>query len=82
MTEIKQILLSLADEDYKKFHQKLIPNVDENKVLGVRTPKLRKLAKQLKNTELANEFLKSLPHEFYEENNLHAIIIAKICDFD
>ena len=47
MTEIKQILLSLADEDYKKFHQKLIPNVDENKVLGVRTPKLRKLAKQL-----------------------------------
>lgn len=82
MTEIKQILLSLADEDYKKFHQKLIPNVDENKVLGVRTPKLRKLAKQLKNTELANEFLKSLPHEFYEENNLHAFLLEEVGDFD
>lgn len=77
-----EMLETLADEEYKKFHQKLIPNIDENRVLGVRTPKLRALAKKLKNTELANDFLASLPHKYYEENNLHAFLLEDIKDFD
>ena len=82
MTSVKDSLKQLADEDYKKFHQKLIPNIDENRVLGVRTPKLRKLAKQLKNTDLARDFLATKPHEFYEENNLHAFLLEEVKDFN
>ena len=80
--EYLKMLETLADEDYKKFHQKLIPNIDEYRVLGVRTPKLRALAKKIKNTDLANEFLASLPHKYYEENNLHAFLLEDIRDFD
>ncbi len=82
MNNIKDDLIKLADEDYKKFHQKLIPNIDENRVLGVRTPKLRKFAKEIKNTDLAKDFLRKLPHKYYEENNLHAFLLENICDFD
>ena len=82
MNNIKDYLIKLADEDYKKFHQKLIPNIDENRVLGVRTPKLRKFAKEIKNTDLAKDFLRKLPHKYYEENNLHAFLLENICDFD
>ena len=77
-----EMLETLADEKYKNFHQKLIPNVDKNRVLGVRTPKLRALAKKIKNTDLAKDFLASLPHKYYEENNLHAFLIEQIKDFD
>jgi len=77
-----EMLETLADEKYKNFHQKLIPNVDKNRVLGVRTPKLRALAKKIKNTDLAKDFLASLPHKYYEENNLHAFLLEDIKDFD
>ena len=82
MISIKDSLIQLADEDYKNFHQKLIPNIAENRVLGVRTPILRKFAKEIKNTDLAREFLASLPHEYYEENNLHAFLLEDIREFD
>ncbi len=79
---ILEMLIAVADEDYKKFHQKLIPNIDENRVLGVRTPDLRKIAKSIFGTELANSFLNNLPHKYYEENNLHAFLLEQIKDFD
>lgn len=79
---IKDDLLSVADENYKNFHKKLIPNINENLIIGVRTPELRKYAKRIFNTDEANIFLKQLPHKYYEENNLHAFLIEQIKDFD
>jgi 3-methyladenine DNA glycosylase AlkD len=74
-------LFSKKDEEYKKFNAKLIPDVDENRIIGVRTPDIRKTAKDADEREAA-EFLCALPHETYEENNLHAFLIEKIKDFD
>ena len=74
-------LLSMQDTQYKAFHSKLMPTVDENRVIGIRIPALRKLAKELRAHE-AKAFLQSLPHFYYEENNLHAFLIERIGDYD
>ncbi len=58
-------LQALADADYKKFHSGLIPTVPQEKILGVRTPALRQLAKKLHGTAEAESFLWSLPHVYY-----------------
>lgn len=75
-------LFELQDLKYREFHAKLMPTVKKSRIIGVRTPDLRKLARELKNTEHAAEFLKILPHEYYEENNLHAFLIEEIKDYD
>lgn len=80
--EVVEQLFSMQDLDYKAFHAKLIPNVKEELVIGVRTPQLRKYAKEFSKTEGAKEFIKILPHKYYEENNLHGFIIEQIKDFD
>lgn len=67
--------------DYKEFHYKLIPTVEKDKIIGIRTPALRKFAKELFKTGNYNEFLKSLPHKYYEENNLHAFLIEQVKDY-
>lgn len=72
-------LLLMAEEEYRNFSSKLMPTVDKNKVLGIRTPKLRALAKKLENYE---EFLSALPHKYFEEDNLHAFLIEREKDFD
>ena len=69
----------MQDLGYKEFHQRLMPTVEAQKVIGIRIPKLRAFAKTVEN---ADEFLNSLPHNYYEENNLHAFLIAEIKDFD
>lgn len=79
---IKGRLNSLSEPAYKAFLCPLIPTVDGATVLGVRTPALRKLAKELKGCVGIDEFLAELPHEYYEENGLHGFIISEICDFD
>ncbi len=79
---IQEKLFLLQDNEYKIFHQKLIPNIDKNRVIGVRTPILRQYAKEIKNTQLAKDFIEILPHKYYEENNLHAMIIEDIKDYD
>lgn len=75
-------LFLLRDLKYRDFHAKLMPTVDADKIIGVRVPQLRKLAKDIYKTEEAENFLKELPHEYYEENNLHAFLVALIKDFD
>ena len=75
-------LLDLQDLKYKDFHSKLMPTVNPEKVIGVRTPDLRKLAKELKNDENITAFISSLPHDYYEEDNLHAFLIEQIKDYD
>ncbi|MDO5412914.1 MAG: DNA alkylation repair protein [bacterium] len=81
MTEIQQRLFALQDAGYRDFHAALMPTVDKALVIGVRMPALRALAKELKGTELAADFMAALPHKYYEENNLHAALIGHIRDF-
>ncbi|MBR2377058.1 MAG: DNA alkylation repair protein [Clostridia bacterium] len=82
MNEIINKLFSFQDLGYKDFHSKLMPTVDKERVIGVRVPVLRKYAKELfKSGNYAN-FLKDLPHYYYEENNLHAFIIEQIKDYN
>lgn len=80
--EIRQGLFALKDEKYKEFQKKLIPTVDENTVIGVRTPVLRKYAKDVSGTPGAEVFMQTLPHEYYEENNLHGFLIEGMKDYD
>ena len=81
-TEIREKLISLADKNYKDFQSKLMPTVDKNKVIGVSTPSLRVFAKEIHKSGEYEDFLRALPHKHYEEDNLHALLIDKIKDFD
>ena len=81
MTILEKLYL-LQDLEYKKFHARLMPTIDENKIIGIRVPKLMDYAKEIFGTELANRFVKKLPHDFYEEDNLHAFLIERIADFN
>jgi 3-methyladenine DNA glycosylase AlkD len=69
------------DEKYAQFQRKLLPTVDPAKIIGVRTPVLRKIAKLFKKNEECTVFLRELPHTYFEENLLHGIIISEITDF-
>lgn len=80
--EIQQRLFHLQDLDYKAFHSKLIPTVAPDLIIGVRTPDVRKLAKEFARKEHIGDFLNALPHHYYEENNLHGFILEQIKDFD
>jgi len=82
MQSITEQLLALQDSEYKQFHSKLMPTIAPDMIIGVRTPELRKLAKQLAGSVGAESFLKELPHHYYEENNLHGFLIETLKDFD
>ena len=75
-------LSACRDEEYRDFQSKLVPNIPKETVLGVRTPDMRKIAKEIKGTEDAEVFLAQLPHRYYEENLVHFFLIAEIRDFD
>ena len=75
-------LFALQDTKYRAFQSKLMPTVAPETVIGVRTPLLRNLAKELAGTAEATDFLRVLPHAYYEENNLHAFLVEKIRDYD
>ncbi len=79
---MEKILFKNQDLEYKKFHIKLMPSVDSDRVIGVRIPVLRKIAKTYSDTLKKEIFLKTLPHNYYEENNLHAFFIEDIKDYD
>ena len=74
-------LFQLQDADYRTFRCKLIPTVDPETVIGVRMPALRKFAKEFGKTPEAAEFLQCLPHRYYEENNLHGLLIENMRDY-
>lgn len=80
--EVQTKLWDMQDTGYREFQAKLIPTVDPKRIIGIRTPRLRAFAKQFGKTEAAGEFLKSLPHEYYEENNLHGLLIEQIHDYE
>ncbi len=82
MNPVTERLLTLADEGYRQFQMPLIPTVESERVIGVRTPVLRKLAKELAGTPEAEVFLRELPHTYNEENNLHAFLVEQIKDYN
>ena len=82
MEEISRKLYSMQDIKYQEFTAKLIPNINKNKIIGVRMPDLRKLAKEIKNIDYIDDFLSELPHKYHEENLLHGILLSKYKDID
>ena len=80
--EIQRRLFELQDEKYRLFQAKLMPGVALERIIGVRTPELRKLAKELAKRADIEEFLQDLPHQYYDENNLHGFIISECKDYE
>lgn len=80
--EIRAALLSMQNETFRDFNAKLIPGVADNEVIGVKTPELKALAKEYGKRKDIGDFLKDLPHRYFEEKQLHAFLIAGIRNFD
>ena len=80
--EIRARLFALRDEKYARFSASLIPNIPSETVIGVRAPMLRALAKELWKDSRSGDFLADLPHEYHEENCLHAYLIGECRDID
>ena len=82
MNNIQSKLFELQDKKYRDFQVKLIPNINSDNVIGVRTPELRKYAKELVRANNYVSFLNDLPHKYFDENQLHAFIISELKDYD
>lgn len=81
MTELQRSLFELQDLKYRDFQSKLLPKTEKEKIIGVCTPILRKFAKEFAQTKEAQKFLQELPHQYYEENNLHLMLVTQIRDY-
>lgn len=81
MNGILKQLFALQDVTYKEFHSKLMPSVNKDTIIGIRVPVLRRYAKSIHGTKEAAQFLNTLPHTYYEENNLHMLLISSIQDY-
>ena len=82
MNNIRDKLFRLQDKKYHDFQIKLIPTVNPATIIGVRTPELRKFAKEIIRNNDYYAFLEELPHKYFDENQLHAFIISEIKDYD
>ncbi len=82
VNEIQKELFKKQDVKYRDFQAKLIPNLNSQTVIGVRTPVLRNFAKELYRENNFSEFLNDLPHKYFDENQLHAFLISEIKEFD
>ena len=79
---IEKKLFGMQDLKYRSFHLKLMPGVDPETVIGVRTPELRSFSSEIFKRDDKENFLSDLPHKYYDENNLHGFVIEKIKDYD
>ena len=82
LTRLQQQLFVLQDEEYRDFHSKLMPNISKEDVIGIRVPVLRKFAKEFAKSYEKDKFLKDLQHQYYEENNLHMMLLVAMKDYD
>ncbi len=80
--EIKAELFRLQDGKYRDFQSRLIPTVESDRIIGVRTPELRKYAKQLFTREDILDYLRDLPHRYFDENQLHAFILSEMKEYE
>lgn len=79
--EIRKTLFGFRDEKYRDFQAKLMPGIDKERIIGVRTPILRKLAKEYSKNNGIESFLSDIPHEYYDEYNLHGFIVSECKDY-
>lgn len=82
MTSIQKKIYSLQDKKYGDFQKNLIPTVKANSIIGVRTPELKKYAKELSTDKNVDKFLNDLPHKYFDENQLHAFILSEEKNFE
>ncbi len=75
-------LFEMQDSGYRDFHAALMPTIEKDTIIGVRTPALRKYAKSFAKSSEAEVFLKDLPHRYYEENNLHGFMLCEMKDME
>ena len=75
-------LMKVKDDKYKEFQAKLVPNIPSDTIIGIRTPVMRKIAKEIFESEDKESFLNDLPHKYYEENLIHFFMVSMIKDFD
>jgi 3-methyladenine DNA glycosylase AlkD len=80
--KIEQQLFTMQDKTYQAFQSKLMPNIAPDRIIGIRTPALRAFAKQISGSPDTEQFLRHLPHVYYEENNLHAFLVSEMKEFD
>ena len=79
--EIRKELFLMQDRKYRDFQSRLMPTVDPERMIGVRTPALRKLAKEMGKSGDSTSFLAELPHRYFDENQLHAFLLSEMKDF-
>ena len=79
---IREKLFGFEDPKYREFQSKLVPNIEKETIIGVRTPDMKKIAKEFAKKESTKDFLNDLPHKYYEENLVHIFILSMIKDFD
>ena len=79
---VSERLAESGSGKYRDFQSKLVPGIPKETILGVKTPDMRKIAKEIMGTREAEAFLAELPHRYYEENLVHFFLIAMIRDFD
>ena len=80
--QVRQDLFEMRDAKYQEFQSSLMPTMDGKKVIGVRIPQIRAYVRELRKRKDWRDYLKILPHEYYEENNVHAFLIASMRDYD
>lgn len=80
--EIQKKLFELQDKEYAEFQSKLTPGIPGEAFIGVRVPEVRKLAKSYSKDPECQEFLKKLPHQYYDENMLHGLVLSEMKDYD
>ena len=79
---LQELLFNKQDKNYQSFQYKLIPTVDSNSIIGVRTPDLRGIAKDMNKDNFKEEFITDLPHQYFEENQIHSFLIGMEKDYD
>ena len=82
MADLHKKLYDLQDLKYRDMQIRIIPNLDPESIIGVRTPELKRMAKELLKAGDYKDFLKELPHQYFEENQLQAFIISEIKELD
>ena len=82
MTSLQERMFALRDKEYAEFQSKLTPGVPMESFIGIRVPVLRKFAKGLTNEAECVDFLHQLPHEYYDENMLHGLLISEVKDYE
>lgn len=82
MTPLQERMFAIRDKEYAEFQSKLTPGLPTESFIGVRVPVLRKFAKEFTKEGECEDFLHQLPHEYYDENMLHALLISEVKDYE